>query len=73
MTCACLSPGGDPLGNCEICDPPWRPCPDNCTNGEIQISDFTDDGMTRVDPALGPVRQCATCDGIGWVGSVQAA
>lgn len=20
--CACLQPGGDPLGNCEICDPP---------------------------------------------------
>lgn len=22
LSCACLQPGGDPLGNCEDCDPP---------------------------------------------------
>lgn len=26
--CACVKPGGDPLGNCEVCDPPAQAAPE---------------------------------------------
>ncbi len=45
----------------------WLPCPNECIEGEVQIADFTDEGMERVDAQLGPVRQCFICEGRGWV------